>query len=296
MQKIMFLLVSFTLLFVSILISYGNLFWGVPLISLLNRWARWFFGSFFVASVIFYFGWLDRSLGVIWILMVFGWFLLETFYSWILIGTLNQKRVKIFPSYCLSKKDEWPLSKKCIELKEKLDKIGFKKKVFTRAYMSDDFYLRCVFCHSKDSVTRLQILLIPLPMKGFRPTYCATTLLENGESIITENNTLGFWGIFPKEWKIKRYPLINSVESLIKEHEKSIREQKIPIKKLKEEIEIEEVNEMQRKLEVLNVEEGIFHPRNKMAEQGQLTKQGRYKVWKSLWLANYLNISKNFQK
>jgi len=54
---------------------------------------------------------------------------------------------------------------------------------------------------------------------------------------------------------------------------------------------LEEINEQQRILERLNTETGFLVPRPRQEEEGKLTSDGCYRLWKEMWLLAYFGKS-----
>lgn len=48
-----------------------------------------------------------------------------------------------------------------------------------------------------------------------------------------------------------------------------------------------DLNLQQRELEEVNTELGFLFPRSQREDHGKITYEGRYRVWKELWLLNY---------
>jgi hypothetical protein len=52
-----------------------------------------------------------------------------------------------------------------------------------------------------------------------------------------------------------------------------------------------DVNEQQRILERLNTDTGFLVPRPRQEEEGKITSDGRYRLWKEMWTLAYLGKS-----
>ena len=46
-------------------------------------------------------------------------------------------------------------------------------------------------------------------------------------------------------------------------------------------------NSMQHELDRLNTELGFLHKQGERENLGKITHQGRYRVWKEIWMLNY---------
>ena len=51
---------------------------------------------------------------------------------------------------------------------------------------------------------------------------------------------------------------------------------------------LDELNKQQFLLEEVNVQEGLMNPQNLHEEFGKISQEGRYRIWKEVWLLNYL--------
>jgi hypothetical protein len=54
-------------------------------------------------------------------------------------------------------------------------------------------------------------------------------------------------------------------------------------------------NAVQYELDQLNTELGFLHPRGEREDLGKFTHEGRYRVWKEIWMLNYLGRSAKYQ-
>ena len=54
-------------------------------------------------------------------------------------------------------------------------------------------------------------------------------------------------------------------------------------------------NAVQYELDQLNTELGFLHPRPERDDRGKFTHEGRYRVWKEIWMLNYLGRSAKYQ-
>jgi hypothetical protein len=54
-------------------------------------------------------------------------------------------------------------------------------------------------------------------------------------------------------------------------------------------------NSVQHELDQLNTELGFLHPHAEREDLGKFTHEGRYRVWKEIWMLNYLGRSARYQ-
>ena len=55
-----------------------------------------------------------------------------------------------------------------------------------------------------------------------------------------------------------------------------------------------DLNTQQRELEQVNTELGFLFPYGDREDHGQITYEGRFRVWKELWLLNYFGVSARY--
>ena len=55
-----------------------------------------------------------------------------------------------------------------------------------------------------------------------------------------------------------------------------------------------DLNEAQRELDLVNTELGFLNPKGAREERGKITFEGRYRVWKEIWMLNYLGRSARY--
>jgi hypothetical protein len=48
------------------------------------------------------------------------------------------------------------------------------------------------------------------------------------------------------------------------------------------------LNDAQRELDRVNTELGFLNPQGAREDHGKISHEGRYRVWKEIWMLNYL--------
>jgi len=265
----------------------------MPLLLLLGRWVRWFLFAALFAFFLKVFGLSYRPDWVHFLTGLAVWFLLETGYNWIAIKALSFSEIPLFPSFeANADGDEWPAEKRFIALKEWLREEKFMRLSALKAELFEDTYLRASIYQSPDKFTRVQILFIPKRKGGATACYTITTNGEDERRLITDNLFLPYGGYYPEGWNFCRKPLIGSLRRLLALHHKRLLKSSLrPI--TFEEDPLEELNDQQRILERLNTEIGFLVPRGRQEEEGKITNEGRYRLWKEMWLLAYLGKSVN---
>jgi hypothetical protein len=216
---------------------------------------------------------------------------LETGYNWIAIKALSRSNLPLFPEFTENTQgDEWPAEKQFIEVKDWLREKDFKRLKALKAELFQGSYLRASIYEDPDRETRIQILFLPKSKGGSVACFTITSLAESGERLITDNLFLPYGGYYPENWSLCRRPLIGSLPRLIRVHNQRITQHSFePI--AMEEDALVELNDQQRILERLNTDTGFLVPRQHREEEGKITPEGRYRLWKEMWTLAYFGKS-----
>ena len=264
---------------------------SIPSFTVLGRWLRWVLFAALFAYFLKVFG---LSFRPDWVHFLSGfalWFVLETGYNWIAIKALSRSDLPLFPEFTENKQgDEWPAEKQFIEIKDWLREKGFKRLKALKAKLFEDTYLRASIYESPDQQTRIQILFLPKARGGSVACYTITSIAESGERLITDNFFLPYGGYYPENWSLCRRPLVGSLPGLMRLHNRRVvRHGFEPI--AMEEDALVELNDQQRILERLNTDTGFLVPRQHREEEGKITAEGRYRLWKEMWTLAYFGKS-----
>ncbi len=261
---------------------------GIPLLALISRWLRWGLFAGLFAYILRYFNISYRPDWVHFITGLAVWFLIETGYYWIAIKALNRSQMPLFPNFKINTDgDEWPADPQLIEVRTQLRKENFKSLTALKAELFENMFLRASIYQSEDQLTRVQILFIPKRQGGAIACYTLSTNVEKNRRLITDNFFLPFGGYYPEGWNIARRPLIGTFKRLLKLHRRRILEsdlQAVPV----ENDPLEELNTQQRILERFNLEIGFLNPIQHQEEVGKISCDGRYRLWKEMWMLAYL--------
>jgi hypothetical protein len=103
---------------------------------------------------------------------------------------------------------------------------------------------------------------------------------------VTDNTFLPFGGFYPENWFLERRPLTRNFSRLFKSHKKRIENTKEVFVDWDEEV-VDDVNQQQKMLEKVNTDMGFLFPIHQREEYGKITWEGRYRVWKEIWMLNY---------
>lgn len=264
---------------------------SVPILHVFSRWLRWFL---FAALFAFFLQVFELSFRPGWVHFITGlglWFVLETGYNWLAIKALSRSELPLFPTFRQnSDGDEWPADKHLIQIKEWLKFEGFKRVDALKAELFEGMYLRASIYESVEQLTRIQILFLPKRQGGSTACYTIQTFGQEDQRIITDNQFLPYGGYYPEKWELMRKPLIGSPKRLLSLHRKRVAKSTMETVVI-DSSPLEDINDQQRILERLNTETGFLVPRPRQEEEGKISSDGRYRLWKEMWLLAYLGKS-----
>lgn len=274
-----------------IILFFGNSNWEIPIISVFNRWLRWILFSYIIASLLLQFELVSRPLEVVTTVCFLGWFLIESIYTWISIRILNRSNIPIFYRFKENTENiEWPNQPKFIELRQLLRINNFKETIAIKAEIFDSFNIKSAIYLDETKKIRLQIIFMPIKKNINTMFFILHSEIASGDHYITENIRMPFGGFYPKNWYLLKKPLIKSLSTLLKMHKKRLNASKQEIVSWKENL-LEVMNNEQYILQHTNIKKGFILPSHLQHEYGQLSTEGRYRIWKEIWLMKYLGLS-----
>lgn len=278
----------------SIAASYWNRTLCSPALGIANRWLRWVVFTLAAAWLTHFFGWSGRPFWVLAVTAFLLWFLLETLYNWLAISALSQSPIPLFPRFSVNNTgEEWPARQRIIKVRDWLRKNKFTQVQALLADIGNGIHLRVSIYQDPEAKVRVQVFFIPLTSTGVTVCFSVSSETENGMRYTTDNLFLPFGGYYPENWSVKRCPWTRNLSRLIRLHLRRIEldEQKL----LRWETEpLNDLNDQQYDLDRLNTELGFLFPQPLREEYGKMTIEGRYRVWKEVWLLNYLGIAQRY--
>lgn len=258
-------------------------------VGILNRWSRWLCISVGLAFLVDKMEWANRPFWALAVIFFLFWLLLETLYTWLAISAMSQSSISLFPRFRNNKSgEEWPAQKKLIQLRDWLRDNGFRKLQALVADIGNGIDIRSSIYQDKSGKVRAHVLFIPQPNGLINYSLSFTSETADGERLITDNMHTPYGGFYPDNWNVIRRPWTRSATSLFRLHERRIQSLDL------EEYEVDPVddlNQQQGVLERKNIEEGFLFPPHLQEENGRITWEGRYRVWKEVWLLNYFGIA-----
>lgn len=259
-----------------------------PIVAIANRWVRWLLFSGCVAFIANYFGWIDRPMWVIAAMAFIVWFLLESVYNWAAIRALSLSPLPLFPRFTLNTGgDEWPTQRRLFWIRDWLRAGRFMQTQALKAEIAPGAFLRVSVYQNPDAIDRIQIAFIPHANSAVSLCCTVSTNTPDGVRYVTDNLYLPFGGFFPESWRVERRPWVRSIPKLVELHHARLK--KDGVATVPWQIDpLDDLNKQQNQLEMVNTELGFLAPHRDREENGKLTTEGRYRVWKEVWMLNYL--------
>ena len=260
----------------------------VPSVTIVNRWVRWILFSLGMAYLAGEFRWTDRPFWSVACLAFLGWFLIESVYHWLAIRALSLSPLPLFPRFVVnSNGEEWPTQRRLYAVREWLRQEKFHIVQSVKAEIAPGVFLRLSIYQDRENLVRLQVAFLPQP--GGAIALCYTLSSQTGEDLryVTDNLHLPFGGFYPENWIVERRPWTRDLSRLVARHRARVSKAQAAWRAWSTEP-VEDLNRQQGFLERVNTEMGFLHPHQDRDEFGKISPEGRYRVWKEIWLLNYL--------
>lgn len=253
---------------------------------LINRWLRWLLFGVGFAYVMRSFEWTERPYWALAPSLLLFWILLESVYTWMAVRALSHSPIPVYPKYRNTEQENiWPVDPPFLKIRDEIRELGFQPENDLLADLGEGLALRSTLYLTEDRTVRLQVLFVPRATGNPIAFFIFVTQVEDG-LIISDNVSLPFGGVSPSTWCHKRKPFVSSIHKLYRIHQKQIERVTRPILPAGEDL-LEELNEEQRILDRVSTESGILLPQAMRPDQGKLSGDGRYLVWKQILLLNY---------
>lgn len=279
---------------VSLVLMQVNQRLASPVLSILDRWLRWLVFSLGTAQLMLEFELIDRPFWALALACFLLWFLGETLYNWLAITAHSLSPLPLFPRYVVNTSgEEWPVQPRLLKIREWLRAQGFRQTQALKADLGGGVYLRVSIYQDAQATVRLQVTFIPQPSGAISICFGVTSITEDGSRYLTDNLYIPFGGFYPENWYVERAPWRRSLPRLIARHRERLVEAGAtavpnPTDPLAD------LNMVQNELDQLNTELGFLYPQADRDDLGKFTQEGRYRVWKEIWMLNYLGRSARY--
>lgn len=259
-----------------------------PLLSIADRWLRWLVFTFGGAQICVDFDLIDRPYPVLAAGFFLLWFLVENLFNWLRISALSVSPLPLFPRYELNQSgDEWPIQPRLLQLRDWLRAQGFKQTQALKAEIGGGIYLRGSVYQDEAAKIRIHVTFIPQASGAITVCHAITSITTEGNRYVTDNLYVPFAGFYPESWFVERTPWRRSLRKLLARHRKRLARAKVEAAPLLVDA-LTDQNASQQELDRLNTELGFLHTPAQREDHGKITHEGRYRVWKEIWMLNYL--------
>ncbi|MDO8543179.1 MAG: hypothetical protein Q7S40_22315 [Opitutaceae bacterium] len=272
----------------SLLLMQLNQRLASPLVSIADRWLRWLVFAFGAAYLCHDFKLVDRPYAVLVVVFFLVWFLGETLYNWLIITAESLSPLPLFPRYGVNTSgEEWPVQPRLLKIREWLRAQGFRQVQALKAEIGGGIYLRVSVYQDAQATIRVQVTFLPQANGAISVCYGVSSVTADGGRYITDNLYIPFAGFFPENWFVERRPWSRSLRRLLSRHRARLASSGAVIAAFENDP-LSDLNAAQQELDQLNTELGFLHPQAEREDLGKFTQEGRYRVWKEIWMLNYL--------
>ena len=279
----------------SLVLYQLNQRYASPVLAIFNRWLRWIIFAVGAAKVSLEAGWIDRPFWVAAAAYFLIWFLCETAYNWLAIQALSVSPLPLFPKFVVNTSgEEWPTDARLLKIRDWLRTQNFKQIQALRAEVGPNIYLRVSVYQDAKTETRIQVTFLPVANGAISVCYSVSSQTVSGYRYVTDNLYLPFGGFYPENWLVERNPWRRSLKTLLVHH-------RLRLTKANEMLlawssdPLIDLNSQQRELEQVNTELGFLMPHADRDDYGKMSYEGRYRVWKEIWLLNYFGRSAKYE-
>lgn len=296
-----FLIVAFDLIYLllvaailSLVLFSMNQRRASPIIAIFVRWLRWLIFAFGGAYLAVEFQLTDRPFLGLAAALFLLWFLGETVFNWLAISALSQSSLPLFPRYVANTSgEEWPTHPRLLRMREWLRANKFARVQALRAEIGGGVNLRVSVYQDAQAAIRLQVTFVPQANGAIAVCYTLSSRTSDGMRHVTDNLHLPFGGFYPENWLVERNPWRRRLPGLVRRHRARLASagQLVPWRGEP----LEDLNHQQFELERLNTELGFLVPHNQREEFGKMTHEGRFRVWREVWMLDYFGRASRYR-
>jgi hypothetical protein len=272
---------------ISMVLFQLNHRYASPVLAIVNRWLRWLIVAFGAAYLCRDFELLQRPYWVLVAIFFLLWFLLETLYNWLAVHAASVSPLSLFPRYSANQSgEEWPTLPRMLKIREWLRVQGFRQVQALKAEIGGGVYLRVSIYQDAEAKIRMQVMFLPQANGGVTVCYVLASQTADGRRIVTDNLYVPFGGFYPETWLVERAPWRRALPRLVARHRARIAGADGAIEPWMSDP-LTDLNTQQSELDRLNTELGFLHPHHERDDLGKITHEGRYRVWKEIWMLDY---------
>lgn len=280
---------------VSVVLMQINQRLASPLLAIADRWLRWFVFAFLAAQICHDFEFVDRPYWVLTVVFFIVWFVGETLYNWLAISALSISPIPLFPRYAVNTSgEEWPVQPRLLKIREWLRTQGFRQTQALKAEVGGGIYLRISVYQDDQATVRVQVTFIPQMNGAISVCFSVTSITADGRRYLTDNLYIPFAGFYPENWFVERGPWRRSLPRLLSRHRARLLAGKAIAVPFSSEP-LSDLNTVQQELDQVNTELGFLHPHHDREDLGKITHEGRYRVWKEIWMLNYFGSAARYE-
>jgi hypothetical protein len=201
----------------------------------------------------------------------------------------------LFPRYVANQSGgEWPVQPRLLKIREWLRAQGFALVQALKVEVGNGIYLRVAVYQDAAALVRVEITFQPQGNGTIVACTSLTSLGTDGRRYLTDNHYIPFAGFYPENWLVERRPWCRSLPRLLALHRARLAQAGVhPVNFAVEPL--ADLNATQHELDLINTELGFLHPHHQREDFGKITQEGRYRVWKEIWMLNYLGRSSRYR-
>ena len=280
---------------VSLVLMQINQRLASPLLAIADRWLGWFVFAFGAAQMCHDFEFVDRPYWVLTVVFFIIWFVGETLYNWLAISALSISPIPLFPRYAVNTSgEEWPVQPRLLKIREWLRTQGFRQTQALKAEVGGGIYLRISVYQDDQATVRVQVTFIPQINGAISVCFAVTSITADGRRYLTDNLYIPFAGFYPENWFVERVPWRRSLPRLLSRHRARLLAGKAIAVPFSAEP-LSDLNTVQQELDQVNTELGFLHPHHDREDLGKITHEGRFRVWKEIWMLNYFGSAARYE-
>ena len=154
-------------------------------------------------------------------------------------------------------------------------------------------FLRTSIYQDAPATLRVQVSFIPQGSGAITVCSAVSSTTSDGGRYLTDNLYIPFAGFYPENWFVERAPWRRSLPALIQRHRMRLGRVGAAVVPFATDPPTD-LNAVQHELDRLNTELGFLYPHNEREDRGKFTQEGRYRVWKEIWMLNYLGLAARY--